>query len=91
MPSGSQAALVSRPARNGDPQPAPGPGESSSIKRDLTSWWRQFGKRTTVKKDEEKGTQVPYQPVYDPVVRGRPVDKPKSRVTGFFKHLFKLG
>ncbi|KAF2276323.1 RhoGAP-domain-containing protein [Westerdykella ornata] len=69
MPSASQAALVSRPARNGDPQPAPPTTESSSIKRDLTSWWRQFGKRSTVKKDEEKdrgifgvplNTSIPY-------------------------------
>jgi hypothetical protein len=58
MPNGAHAHLSTRPARNGEPQPAPPPNgtEPGSARRDLASWWKQFSKPRAVKKEEEKGT-----------------------------------
>lgn len=61
MPSGAHGHHLSTPrARNGEPQPAPPPTstEPASAKRDLTSWWKQFSKRSAVKKEEEKEPEV---------------------------------
>jgi hypothetical protein len=67
MPNGTHAPHSTRPARNGEPQPAPPPtaSEPATAKRDLTSWWKQFSKRGAVKKEEEKGsTNLIYACVY---------------------------
>ncbi|KAL1606365.1 GTPase activating protein (GAP) for Rho1p [Paraconiothyrium brasiliense] len=62
MPNGvhnHHGAFATPRVRNGDPQPAPAtPIEPGSAKRDLTSWWKQFSKRS-VKKEEEKEPEVP--------------------------------
>ncbi|OAG02867.1 RhoGAP-domain-containing protein [Paraphaeosphaeria sporulosa] len=62
MPNGahnSHGAFATPRVRNGEPQPAPvTPIEPGSAKRDLTSWWKQFSKRS-VKKEEEKEPEVP--------------------------------
>lgn len=59
MPNGAHnhhGAFATPRVRNGEPHTAPAtPVEPGSAKRDLTSWWKQFSKRS-VKKEEEKGT-----------------------------------
>ncbi|KAF2468976.1 RhoGAP-domain-containing protein [Lindgomyces ingoldianus] len=57
MPNGTHTPHSTPRVRNGEPQPAPPPtmaSEPATARRDLTSWWKQFSKRSNPKKDEEK-------------------------------------
>ncbi|KAF2269201.1 RhoGAP-domain-containing protein [Lojkania enalia] len=59
MPNGTHGAVSTPRLRNGEPQPAPPPSsEPATAKRDLASWWKQFSKRSAVKKEEEKETEA---------------------------------
>ncbi|KAF2733609.1 RhoGAP-domain-containing protein [Polyplosphaeria fusca] len=59
MPTGSHPPISTPRPRHGEPQPAPHPAsEPATAKRDLTSWWKQFSKKSTVKKEEDKEPEV---------------------------------